>query len=80
MSPQVKVSYFGQGEDGALGRSVLYLTGVGTYRLLALCNPPLSSMWAGEGLRGAECEPTTSFPTMEEGSILREADPAILGV
>lgn len=33
MSPQVKVSYFGQSEDRALGQSVLYLTGVGTYRL-----------------------------------------------
>lgn len=33
MSPQVKVSYFGQSEDRALGHSELYLTGVGTYRL-----------------------------------------------
>ena len=61
MSPQVKVSYFGQGEDGALGHSVLYLTGVGTYHLLALCKSPLSSVLAGEGLRGAECEPTARF-------------------
>lgn len=33
MSPQVKVSYFRQYEDSALGHSVLYLTGVGMYRL-----------------------------------------------
>lgn len=29
VSPQVKVSYFGQQEGGALGHSVLYLTGAG---------------------------------------------------
>ena len=31
MSPQVKVSYFGRQEAGALGHSVLYLTAVGKY-------------------------------------------------
>lgn len=33
MSLQVKISYLGPREDSALGHSVLYLTGVGTYPL-----------------------------------------------
>lgn len=33
MSPQVKVSYFGQHGGDALGHGVLYLTGVGKCRL-----------------------------------------------
>lgn len=33
MSLQVKISYFRPHEDGALGHSLLYLTGVGTYPL-----------------------------------------------
>lgn len=49
MSPQVKVYYFGQHQDGALGHSVLYLTGVGKYQLLAPGMSPRPSVLPSGG-------------------------------
>lgn len=44
VSPQVKVSYFGPHEGGALGQSVLYLTGVGKHHLLGSPDTPRPSV------------------------------------
>lgn len=44
MSPQVKVSYFGPHDGGALGQSALFLTGVGKYHLLGSLDTPRPSM------------------------------------
>lgn len=44
VSPQVKVSYFGPHEGGALGHSVLYLTGVGKHHLLGSPDTPHPSV------------------------------------
>lgn len=54
MSPQVKISYFGQPARGALGHSVLYLTGAGESRIWSNSAPALSPpRWLLEGLREA---------------------------
>lgn len=64
MSPQVKVSYFGQQEAGALGHSVLYLTGVGEYWPTPGSSfmPAPSPCCPPEGLRRApKCKAVTFF-------------------
>lgn len=43
------MSYFGQHQDGALGHSLLYLTGVGKYRLLAPGMSPRPSVLPSGG-------------------------------
>ena len=85
VSPQVKISYFGQPARGALGHSVLYLTGAGESRIWSNTAPALSPpRWLLEGLREAHGRlprPPRSLASSEAARLLQTPStgaPAVL--